>query len=576
MKRSLFLKVFGGYILIIAALVAFFLFFTFQSTRNFHHNTLSRHLENLGITLKGRIKPFLEKESLTDLDSFVKDLGNQINTRITVVNAQGRVLADSEENPHHMENHKFRPEIYRALEGSTGQSLRFSKTLQEKMLYVGVPIRENGKIRGVLRMSLFAQDINRLFSKLRAEIAWIAGIVLLLSMLGAFLLSRNLIRPIHKLTSASRRMAGGDFQTKVFLKKQGPLKELADSFNHMADQIHHSFSQISYQKEELDNIVASIQDGLVTVDQEGKIIHQNKRFQEIVQSSEVKGKHYWELIREPSFGRMMTRVKEDQKEVSEELPLNNRIYLCKATFLQSWNETMVTFHDITKIRNVEQIKKDFIVNVSHELRTPLTAIKGYVETLEEEADKKNRYYFNIIKNHTDRLINIVNDLLSLSEIEEKEIEMETKKINIRDLIDNVVKIYNHKLKEKDIRVENQINPDFPPVKGDPFKLEQLFLNLMDNAVKYTEKGQITFRAYQKNNQASIEIQDTGIGIPSQDLSRIFERFYVVDKSRSRKLGGTGLGLSIVKHIVRLHNGEINVESTPGQGTKFTVHLPLSS
>ncbi|MBS3818334.1 HAMP domain-containing protein [bacterium] len=576
MKRSLFLKVFGGYLLIVISLAAFFLFFTFQSTQNFYHTTLSHHLENLGTTLKGEIKPLLEKENLAQLDSFVKNLGNQINTRITVIDVQGKVLADSEENPQLMENHKFRPEILRALEGYTGQTLRFSKTLQEKMLYIGLPLKENGEIKGVLRLSLFVKDINRLFFNLRTEIAWIAGIILILSLVGAFFLSRNLIRPIHKLTSASRRLAEGDYKTKVFLKNRDNLKELADSFNNMADRIHYSFAQISYQKEKLNGIVSSIQDGLVTMDQEGKIIHQNKRFREIVQSTEIKDKHYWELIREPGFGRMMTRVRKEHTEISEEITLNNRIYLCKATFLKSWNEIMVTFHDITQIRNVEQIKKDFVVNVSHELRTPLTAIKGYVETLEEEADEKNRYYFNIIKKHTDRLINIVNDLLSLSELEEKEIEMETKKINIRDLIDNVVKIYNHKVSKKDIQVKNQIKPEFPPVKGDAFRLEQLFLNLMDNAVKYTEKGQISFQAYQKNNQAYIQIQDSGIGIPSQALSRIFERFYVVDKSRSRKMGGTGLGLSIVKHIVRLHNGDITVKSTPGEGTQFTVSLPFSS
>jgi len=215
-----------------------------------------------------------------------------------------------------------------------------------------------------------------------------------------------------------------------------------------------------------------------------------------------------------------------------------------------------------------------VINVSHELRTPLTAIKGYVETLNEEADEKSRNYLEIIKRHTDRLINIVKDLLLLSELEEKGFKLQTEKVNLRDLMENILKIFEPELKEKKIEVDLRAEDDFPLIEGDPFKLEQMFINIIDNAVKYTKKGMIKILLKEENRNARIEIQDTGIGIPEEHLNRIFERFYVINKSRSRRLGGTGLGLSIVKHIALLHNGDISVNSMPGKGTTFTILLPL--
>jgi two-component system phosphate regulon sensor histidine kinase PhoR len=248
--------------------------------------------------------------------------------------------------------------------------------------------------------------------------------------------------------------------------------------------------------------------------------------------------------------------------------------LASVTYIPTEDEIVVTFHDITESRRVEQIKKDFIVNVSHELRTPLTAIKGFVETIEQDSAKKHKNYLDIITRNTDRLINIVNDLLVQSELEEKYIKLEMEDVDIKKLITNIVRIFEPKGQEKGLSFKVQIEDGFPQaIKGDPFKLEQLFVNIVDNAVKYTEKGEITINLSHAERDIFVTIEDTGIGIPESELPRIFERFYVVDKSRSRRLGGTGLGLSIVKHIALLHSGEVTVKSTSGQGTKVTVRLP---
>ncbi|MCX5810579.1 MAG: ATP-binding protein, partial [Proteobacteria bacterium] len=236
-------------------------------------------------------------------------------------------------------------------------------------------------------------------------------------------------------------------------------------------------------------------------------------------------------------------------------------------------ETIVLLHDITDFKNLERMKKEFIANISHELRTPLTAIKGFVETLEDEEDVKNKRYLEIIKRHADRLIHIVGDLLLLSENEEKGAELELEEVSLKNIIENVLKIFENRAKEKNININVTIQDTLPFIQADPFKLEQMFINLIDNAIKYTEEGEITISITENNGLIVINVRDTGIGISNEYLPRIFERFYVVDKSRSKRLGGTGLGLSIVKHIVNLHGGTIDVESTPGKGTQFIITLP---
>lgn len=573
MKRSIFLKVFGGYLLITFTLALLILVFAFKVTRTFYLDTLSHDLENLGGALKLQILPFLEDNRIEELDSFVKNFGKNINTRITIINREGRVLADSDEDPRFMENHKSRPEIYRALTGRVGKSLRFSTTVKEEMLYVGLPVERNGEISNVLRVSLYIKNINQLLSNLRTNIWRIVLLISLVSLIGAFIFSRSLSKPIRELSHASQRVASGDFETKVFLKNRDELKELAQCFNFMTERIKTSFREQSRQKEELNSILSSIQEGILALDKKGKILFSNESFRRISQEDIVKGKFCWEVLRESQFDEFVKKVQEQKKNNTEEITIKERIFLCSAVFLSPREEVIVTLYDLTKDKNIEKMKKDFIVNVSHELRTPLTAIKGFVETLEAEISDRNRNHLAIIKKHTDRLINIVKDLLLLSELEEKDIKLEVEKVDLKNLMENILKIFEKKLKEKNLEAKIRAEGDNLLVKGDPFKLEQMFINIIDNAVNHTEKGNIVIFLKKKDRGLSIEIQDTGIGIPEEHLSRIFERFYVVDKSRSRALGGTGLGLSIVKHIVLLHKGKVSVDSTVGEGTKFTVLLP---
>ncbi|MCR4343567.1 MAG: ATP-binding protein [Candidatus Scalindua sp.] len=576
MKNSIFVKIFGGYLLIVIVILAIAFPLSFRAIRHHHIDTLTNNLKNFCITLKLKISPLLENNQIEELDTLIKELGKLTNTRITIINPGGGVVADSEKDPKLMESHKSRIEIIQAIKYGFGTSLRYSASVKEDMLYVAVPIEKDGKVYGVLRASLFLKEINTLLNNLKMNIIKIAVIIVIILLIGAFLFSRNFSRPLNELAIASGRVAKGDFSTKVVIKSRSEIRDLADSFNYMTDQINTLFTQLSHQKEELDSIISSINEGLCVIDKEGVISISNESFRNTVQNNSVKGKLYWEVLRKTRFDELIKKVRSEQNSIVDEIELNSRIFLCSATFCSNKEDIVVTLHDITKIKNLEKTKKDFVTNVSHELRTPLTAIKGFVETLQDtNNDDENYHYLNIINRHTDRVIRIVNDLLLLSKLEGTSDSLEWEKVNLKDLIENILKIFEHSLKEKNLVLKFNADNNLPIIKADPFKLEQVFINLIDNAIKYTERGEVVITLSHNNDTVIIEIEDTGICIPREHLSRIFERFYVVDSSRSRKLGGTGLGLSIVKHIVLLHNGKIDVKNIPGAGTSFIVTLPVN-
>ena len=573
MRNSLFSKVFGGYLVIICILLLLIPLISFKLIRTYYVNTLTENLKNIAITTSPQVISFLENRRFQELDSFLKNLTGKINARITVIDKEGTVLADTEKDPATMESHKIRPEVIDALSSGVGKSMRFSVTLEEEMLYVALPIEQDSKVLGVVRMSIPLKQINSLLRDLQLRIIIGIALITLLSIGIAFLLSRGLSKPVSALVQAAKSFAKGEFRTRVYLQAGGELKELETSFNEMASTMEGLFGKLSRRNEELDTIVSSIQEILLVLDKDGRIKLTNESFKKALGNEDVQDKFYWEVMRCPDFSELIKKVMEERKHLTQEIEFMDKNYLCSVTFLTSKEEMVAVLYDITELKNLEQMKKDFVANMSHELRTPLTAIKGFVETLEEEEEIKNVHYLEIIKRHTDRLMNIVNDLLVLSELEQTDSALVIENVNLANLAENILKVFEQGAEEKGIHLKLVAGKDLKTIQADPFKLEQMFINLLDNAIKYTEKGEVSITLTQIDSKSVIEIEDSGIGIQSSHLPRIFERFYVVDKSRSKKLGGTGLGLSIVKHIVLLHGGTIDVESTQGVGTKFTIVLP---
>lgn len=569
----MFSKIFGGYLIIVCILLFLIPLVSFKLIRTYYVKTLTENLKDIAVTTSPQIISFFEKQRYKEMDSFLKNLAPKIHERITVINKEGTVLADTDKDPSAMETHKMRPELIDALSGGIGKSIRFSVTLEENMLYVALPIQHNSNVLGVLRTSIPLKQVNSLLRELQLRIIIGVAIITLLSIGIAFLLSRGIARPVHALASAARNLAKGDFHTRVYLTTQGELKELEGCFNEMAGRMEGLFGNLSRKNEELDTIVSSIQEMLLVLDKDGRIKVANDSFRKAIEEEDVQDKFYWEVMRCPDFSELAKKVMGERKNRTEEIDFKDKHYLCSVTFLSSKEEMVAVLYDITELKNLERMKKDFVANISHELRTPLTAIKGFVETLEEEEEIRNIQYLEIIKRHTDRLMNIVNDLLLLSELEQAGFALVAEDVNLANLAENILKVFEQGAKTKGIELQLVVAQGLEPIKADSFKVEQMFINLLDNAIKYTEKGGVSISLRQDDGKSIIEIQDTGIGIPANHLPRIFERFYVVDKSRSKKLGGTGLGLSIVKHIVLLHGGTIDVESSHGAGTKFTVVLP---
>jgi two-component system phosphate regulon sensor histidine kinase PhoR len=575
MRTSIFFKIFAGYILVGVILVSLVLLFTFRATREHYIETLTADLISTGTALELHIRQYMVDGQSNDLDGLVKQLGRRIETRITIIDPEGVVLADSEEDPTLMENHRRRPEIARALRGNVGTSQRYSTTVDQDMLYVAIPVGHQGNVEGVVRVSFFLKDINNLLATLRNSTLRIAGLVTVIALVGSLVLSRGLTGPIRKLHSAAREVATGNFDVRVILKGGDELRELADTFNEMTDRVRMLFEEVARRREELESIVSSIQDGLLVVDAEGRVLLRNQSFEEIAGAEVAEGRFYWEVVRVPQLDDLVRRTVAECSGHVQEIAIGETTYLCSAAFLASRESAVVLLHDISGIKNLERIKKDFVVNLSHELRTPLTAISGFLETLEDEVSEDGGHYLGIVRRHTARLTSIVEDLLQLSALEDTGAGLELESVDVKAMIEDILRAFEPRIGEKRLKVELQVQLEPPEITADRFKLEQVLVNLIDNALKYTDEGSVKISVDRDGDNAVIAIEDSGVGIPEQDLPRIFERFYVVDKSRSRKLGGTGLGLSIVKHIVLLHNGAVDVDSTVGGGTRVTVTLPIS-
>jgi two-component system phosphate regulon sensor histidine kinase PhoR len=529
----------------------------------------------------------LRKEDVPYLNSLVKTLSPKIKSRITIINSKGKVLAESEKTPDEvliMENHFGRPEVKSALSGNIGERIRYSATLKIDMLYIALPLRYKNEIIGSLRLALPLEHVQKtLFSIRKAIFLSLFFALGLVFVLGSVLTRKN-IKSINKIIHASGRFARQDFSHKIFIDSKDEIGELAATLNQMAQNLEDKIKEIEMKNQHLVAILESMVEGIIVIDKNSRILSINPTVEKIFNIAKQAsiGRVFLEVIRNNDMSEIINTVIEDGKSVSCELSLVwpvQKVFQVNASPIFEKNMVggcVMVIHDITEIRRLETMRRDFVANVSHELKTPLTSIKGFVETLLEGAleDKENsRHFMQIIQDHTNRLDILVNDLLDLSYLETKEVILEKEKTNLKDMADNVLASFKTQLKKKMILANNELPKDLI-ASVNKNKIEQVFTNLIDNAIKFNrENGNLKVYNQDLDNGIKIIIEDSGLGIPAKDIPRIFERFYRVDKARSRELGGTGLGLSIVKHIIELHNGSVGVESIEGLGSKFFFILP---
>ncbi len=522
--------------------------------------------------------PSLEKNK--NLDTFASSIKTKTNARITIISYDGTVLGDSDKPSSVMDNHLQRPEVRKAMVKSSGRSIRYSDTVKKNLFYLVVPIMDNGELRGFLRLAYPMTDIENTLYAIREKIILASFLALTVSIIIGLYLSGSITKRIKNIAEASKEIAKGNFQRKLFMLPEDEIGELGKNLNIMAEELETKMKNLTREKEILETVFSTMRDGILVTDAKGNVSIASPAINMMLGISEdITGRPFFEILRDPfvqdAVQEARNTVRTALREVEIFYPSNRQLYIT-VTPLQSsvlGAGFVIIVHDITKIKHLETVRRDFVANVSHEIKTPITAIKGFAETLLEGAveDKENAYkYLRIIKNHSERLNSLVQDLLTLANLDKGEVHLSLDKIEVRELVDLIFLTLKEKASSKNINLLNEIPEGFYPITADRNRLTQIFLNIIDNAVKFTEFGTVTVKGEVKDNTIEISVEDTGIGIGESDISRLGERFYRIDSARSRALGGTGLGLAIVKHLVQLHGWAMEIHSEVGKRTKFIL------
>lgn len=574
-RKSIFTQVFRGYLLIILLVLIVVPIMIYSTVRSRFTEAALDDLERTAAALSPLVSSYIESNSFSAMDSLIDVLGSSLGIRITIIARDGTVLADSEKNPDEMDNHRTRTEVIQAFNGMTGSSSRYSETLKQEMLYSAVPVLQNDSIPAVVRTSFFSTQIRTTFYQLSEKIFFAALVVLSLATAIAWFHTKKMTRPIRMLAEVSTRVKSGNFSARAGPSSTSELNELSISFNDTIARIQNLVEDLSTRNKQDQAILQAIVEGLAVVDNDGNVIMANSEFNNISGRKNDTYGTFMETVNSPGIRDFIKHAFEDGTSTGK-IESDGKNYICSSATVGDGQRRVFTFRDVTELTKLAKMKKDFAVNVSHELRTPLTSIKGFTETLLENADGDTRSYLEIISRNSERLINLVKDVQILSEMEDSTTVLEIEQVNLQDLLEGIIPLFREKVDGKGLDLRMELSEDIPPVRGDRFRLEQVFVNLIGNAVNYTDSGSITIKSEVRGNRIITAVADTGCGIPQEHQSRIFERFYVVDRSRSRSIGGTGLGLAIVKHIVALHEGSVSVNSAPGGGTIFTVTLSAFS
>jgi len=559
--------------------------FALAALRGFHYSQTVRDLEATARLISQQIAATdLLARPQPEIQAAIRSLGRSGDLRITIVSSSGTVLADSERDPAGMRNHADRPEIKEAFSGKVGLSKHRSPTLGTTMVYVAIPTHGS---RAALRVARQVVAIDAGPAMVYYQVVAAVLITALLAGIASLLLSRRINRPLMKLQAAASRFASGDFASRAPVPETTELATLAETLNSMAARLDQQVRTISRQAREQQAILSSMREGVIAVGNDDEILILNPTAEVMLGVTEEasRGKSIQEVFRNPSLLRLLQLTRSSATPVEDELTLKAdrelRVQVTGTALVDTTGErigALVVLNDVTQTRRLESIRRDFVANVSHELRTPITAIKGFVETLRDGADKdpaKSKEFLEIVARQADRLNAIIDDLLTLSSIEQ---QAEAAEIAVEPAaIDAILTAATATLKAKADAAGVALSVECDPELTAPVNttlLEQALTNLLDNAVKYSPAGsKVMVVAEEREVELAIRVIDSGPGIEAQHLPRLFERFYRVDKARSRKLGGTGLGLAIVKHIAQAHRGRVEVHSTPGEGSTFTIFVP---
>ncbi len=577
MKRRIFRRTFILYFVILLASVVFVELYI---TGVIRANYLDRLKKNLSVQAS-LISDNIPLDTRHKLDGWCRRIKRKTGARVTVIDSSGKVLGDSDNDSSQMDNHADRPEIQQSLISQTGWSIRQSKTLRYQLFYTATKIMQGEKLAGFIRLAVPLNDINKSINLLRLKINLAVILILLTS--GSLLIwqTERIRKLVNRITDYAGALSHGLFKKRLYLEDAGEFTELAHDLNNMASELQKSLEKRDEETSRLNTILKNIPDALLLVNIHGTVELSNNVARDLFGVSGIDGRPVIEIVRSPDFLSLIDRVRQDRLPGSAWLvidsPEEKHLLVRVSPLFYNVGELagiVAVFHDATHLKKLEQMRKDFVANVSHEMKTPVTAIRGFAETLLDGAlyDKANAEKFlRTIKSHSERLNRLVDDLLTLSRIELGAIKMDKTMVNAAEIIDNVIGTFVVQAAEKDLNVKKSLETGDVQINADRDMMEQILINIVDNAIKFTESGEIEIGIAQDSGRSCIFVKDTGIGIPGKYIPRLGERFFRVDPSRSRDLGGTGLGLAIVKHLVKAHGWDMKIESKAGKGTVVKVY-----
>jgi two-component system phosphate regulon sensor histidine kinase PhoR len=551
-----------------------------------------------------RIKAVLVREALAkmppgqSLQERIMAMRPNVAMRITLIAKNGDVLADSEEDPKRMEKHDTRPEVLASQRADFGTATRFSTTVRQSMMYVALrtvppldlpPTLGGDKEGGIayVRVALPLSRIEEQLAHLRQLVWTAAAVTALAAMALAFWLARRMTQPLQELTQGAERIAAGNYGHKVYTGTPDEIGVLARSFNQMSEHLAAQFAQVEEDRRQLRAILSGMIEGVVALDADQRILFANDRAAQLLefQAQPAIGRRFYEVVRQRALHEIIRRALTDPEPFREELSWNGRSaknLMVHGTGLAGspTQGAVLVFHDTSHLRRLERLRQEFVANVSHELKTPLSVIKACVETLLGGAiddPQHRRPFLDQIANQADRLHALILDLLSLARIEAGTEAFSFQQVDVEEAVQACIARHRALAEGKNQSLETVAPAEKATAWADEEALGQILDNLVDNGIKYTPPGgSVRISWHTENDEVCLQVQDTGIGIPEPDLQRIFERFYRVDKARSRELGGTGLGLSIVKHLAQAMQGSVRAESQIGKGTTFSLYLPRSA
>ncbi len=591
-RKTLFWKLYPSFLIISFISLLAIVMIALWSFKSFYYQERAVDLEIRAKILTPEFSRLIQSQNYQEIQKKSLKLGDDSSTRITIILPSGKIIGDNKKDPTTMDNHKNRPEIEQAILFGKGLSIRFGHTLSIDSMYFAMPIVAQDKMIGIMRTSTPLDTLQNALWSIYYKVSIGFFILIIITAFASWWMSKALVRPLEAMKVQAQRLAKGDFSSRVQFSSNDSLEseQLGQAFNEIAIQLNQRIEIILNQRNEQEAVFSSMVEGVIAVDSSEKILRINQAAYNILKISEknIEGFKLQNVIENVELQNLVLFALQQDIPVGQEIIIHNDVeqvlFAQSAPLLDMHKNkcgTLVVFNDITKLKEFELQRKEFVANVSHELRTPLTAIQGLSETLIEFPDlaqEKRAYFIDVIHTHSIRLESIIENLLTLSKIEKEteidEIDFVDESITLA--LSNAIFLCKDKALKRNIDIILNNTEDIT-FKHNSSLIEQAIINLLNNAIKYSNgNSEIKITVIKQNHDVKISIEDKGSGIPAEHLSRLFERFYRVDKARSRQLGGTGLGLSIVKHIALAHKGTVTVTSEINKGSIFSLILPLEN